>query len=116
MLPGSAGLATQFGSGHRDRNGDIRFDLIFHDVRRWPSRAVSIAVTPANSSLAQGYALQFAATGTYSDVYAGSYAVSGLELVGSGRCQHQRHGIGNRLARGGTTISADLDRFQDQRL
>lgn len=68
---------------------------------------VSIAVTPTNSSLAQGYTLQFSATGTYSD---GSIQDLTQSAVWSssipGVAAISATGMANALVGGSTTISA----------
>ncbi len=64
---GSAGLATSSGVGAATVTATSGSVLSSTSASVGQAALVSIAVTPANSSLAQGYTLQFSATGTYSD-------------------------------------------------
>ncbi len=64
---GSAGLASSSGVGTATVTATSGTVSSSTTASVGQAALISIAVTPANSSLAQGYALQFAATGTYSD-------------------------------------------------
>ncbi len=104
---GSAGLASSSGVGTATVTATSGTVSSFTTASVGQATLISIAVTPANSSLAQGYTLQFAATGTYSDdsiqdltqSVAWSSSVPGVASMSA-------TGSATALLAGGTTISA----------
>jgi hypothetical protein len=104
---GTSGLANSSGIGTvavSAASGSISSST---SVTVGQAALVSIAVAPANSSLAQGYALQFAATGTYSDnstqdlTQSVGWSSSAPTVAGISTT-----GLANALLAGGAMISA----------
>lgn len=107
--PGTVGLATTSGLGTASVSATSGSISSTTTATVGQAALLSIAVTPANSSLAQGYALQFAATGTYSDASVQDLTASAVwNSSVPGVATISATGSAAAWLAGGTTISATV--------
>ena len=111
---GSNGLANSTGQGTATISAALGAISGSTGLTVTPAALVSIAVIPANSSIANGTSQQFAATGTYTDnstqplTTSVTWSSSATTVAGISNAAGSKPGLTTSVSQGPTTITATL--------